>query len=215
MSPVYSVNYSREGCIRNSINLRQFALSNISLVKFFSNFGYLLFCKFRTSMTASMINTQKSMLKSMNRIFISSNIFKIGDSRIILFPVFMVALESVWFLTKKCFCHQKMNIMIFLDSVFMQTNYKISIGSNYIFKNSPRSVPSYFSRIRNVIISFISDNWFPCFHLYLQIKEAAFGGLQETVKFLHLLTAELGTKNPFPVSKYSITKNLNLSTGEF
>ena len=42
-------------------------------------------------------------------------------------------------------------------------------------------------------------------HIYLSIKKALFGGLQETVKFLHLLRANvIDTKNLFPVSSYSI-----------
>ena len=45
------------------------------------------------------------------------------------------------------------------------------------------------------------------FHTYLQLKRAAFGGLSKTVKFSHLLTAQvLGIINPPSISILSISQ---------
>jgi hypothetical protein len=41
------------------------------------------------------------------------------------------------------------------------------------------------------------------YHITSKTK-AAFGGLKETVKFLHLLAAKLDAKNPFPSDTFSI-----------
>jgi len=41
-------------------------------------------------------------------------------------------------------------------------------------------------------------------HIIFSIKEAAFGGLSETVKLLHLRRPELSIKIPFPISRYNI-----------
>jgi len=50
--------------------------------------------------------------------------------------------------------------------------------------------------------------------IFLQIKRAAFGGLSETVKFLHLLTAQVLDKiNPFLISVTSLSyynQNINI-----
>lgn len=51
-------------------------------------------------------------------------------------------------------------------------------------------------------------------HNYLQIKRAAFGGLKETVTFLHLLTAQILDKiNLSPSSTYIIAQRYSLSIG--
>ena len=56
--------------------------------------------------------------------------------------------------------------------------------------------------------SYIYSPWHNC----LQIKKAAFGGLSETVKFLHLLTAKISDiKNPSLISNLSITLLNDLS----
>ena len=48
-------------------------------------------------------------------------------------------------------------------------------------------------------------------HFFISKIKAVFGGLKETVKFLHLLAAKLNTKNPFLPDELSITYNFIMS----
>ena len=70
----------------------------------------------------------------------------------------------------------------------------------FLFKSTFRNKSEFFSFVPRYTI------FLKC-HLITSKIKAAFGGLKETVKFPHLLTAILDTKNPFPSSKYSIVDN--------
>jgi hypothetical protein len=62
------------------------------------------------------------------------------------------------------------------------------------------------SKARYTINAFITNNMLPNFliHKYLQIKNALFGGLKETIKFPHLEGIKLAIKNIVPSSELRI-----------
>jgi hypothetical protein len=83
--------------------------------------------------------------------------------------------------------------------------YYAFLGSFVSYLKRTRiSFHNTFSSFTPGSVTLFESSFSTCIHFYLQIKKPLSVCLVETVKFLHLLRAKVGIKNPFPLSNISI-----------
>ena len=169
MTPSFTIYDERNGHKTASVRLCNFA-EQPSVIVQFSHLDNLGFYEFVASMFRSLHLLLAENSKRMFVIVAGGHCFEVIKARIPLISVLMVNLPSIWNRAAKSLPDFYMNHVHFSLVVFGQGDARVlarwrNFSNSVLGFISPQSDSFDASKVADFVKSFISDNWFPLFHV--------------------------------------------------